>query len=138
MGETCVFCKIVKSEIPSERVYEDEKYMAFLDINPVNLGHTLIIPREHYANFSETPEQTLSQMTGIAKKIAPAIQSAVNAPAFNVMFNNGPEAGQAVFHVHMHIIPRFADDGFKLWHGRGGYGEGEMSATAKKIKEKIQ
>ena len=135
---TCVFCKIVNRETPSRRVYEDENFIAFLDINPVNFGHTLIIPREHYENFSETPEDALVGMVRIAKKISPAIVEAMGAPAFNVSFNSGPEAGQSVPHVHMHVIPRHADDGHKSWHGRARYPEGEMGVTAKKIKELIK
>ncbi len=131
----CVFCKIVAWETPSQRVYEDDEFIAFLDINPVNFGHTLVIPREHYANFQVTPEQTLAGMMKIAKKIAPAMTTAMNAPAFNVTFNSGQEAGQAVDHVHLHIIPRYADDGHKSWIGRHRYAEGEMGATASKIQE---
>lgn len=137
MGEICVFCKILKGEIPSQSVYEDDKVTAFLDINPVNAGHTLIIPRQHYANFAETPDEVLAYMTKIAKKITPAILEAVSAPAFNVTFNSGPEAGQVVHHVHMHVIPRHADDGHQLWKGEA-YADGEMAATAEKIKEKIK
>ena len=134
----CVFCKIVAWETPSQRVYEDDKYIAFLDINPVNFGHTLIIPREHYPNFQETPDEVLEGMMRIAKKITPAVLAAVSASAFNVTFNSGVEAGQAVHHVHLHLIPRHADDGHKLWKGRDRYAEGEMGATAKKIEELIQ
>lgn len=135
--DNCVFCKIAKWETPSQRVYEDDKYIAFLDINPVNFGHTLVIPREHYANFLETPDDVLAEMSALAKKIAPAILEAMSSPAFNVSFNVGSEAGQAVHHVHLHIIPRYADDGHKAWTGRNRYGEGEMGATAKNIKERI-
>lgn len=134
----CVFCKIVNWETPSQRVYEDDEYIAFLDINPVNFGHTLIIPRQHFANFSETPDNVLTGMVLLAKKIAPAILEAQQAPAYNVTFNVGSEAGQAVHHVHVHIIPRHTDDGHKLWKGRDRYAEGEMGATAKKIKELIK
>ena len=134
----CVFCKIVSWETPSQRVYEDDQFIAFLYINPVNFGHTLIIPREHYANFQETPDPVLAGMMKLAKKVVPAILEAMQAPAFNVTFNSGEEAGQAVHHVHLHIIPRFADDGHKMWKGRDRYAEGEMGATAKKIKELIK
>ena len=135
---TCVFCKIVNWETPSQRVYEDDKYIAFLDINPINFGHTLIIPREHYANFLETPDEVLADMSKIGKKLASAILAAMRAKAFNVTFNSGEEAGQAVHHVHMHIIPRYASDGHRAWQGRNRYAEGEMGSTAKKIKEKIK
>jgi len=131
----CVFCKIVKWETPSQRVYEDEKYLAFLDINPINFGHTLIIPREHYPTFHETPDEVLAGMISLAKKIAPAMVGAMNADGYNLGVNTGRAAGQAVDHMHLHLIPRFANDGFKAWQGRNSYPEGEMGATARKIKE---
>ena len=135
---TCIFCKIVNWETPSQRVYEDDEFIAFLDINPVNFGHTLVIPRAHHPNFAGTPEDVLCGMIKLAKQIAPAILVAMNAKAFNVTFNSGEEAGQAVHHVHLHIIPRHADDGHKSWQGRNRYAEGEMGVTAKKIKELIR
>ncbi len=134
----CVFCKIVKWETPSQRVYEDDKYIAFLDINPINFGHTLIIPREHYANIEETPEEVLADMIRLTKKLGPAIQEAMHADAYNVGINNGTAAGQAIDHVHFHVIPRFANDGFRAWQGRERYQEGEMGKTAKRIKEYIK
>lgn len=134
MPSKCVFCKIAAWETPSQRVYEDEKYIAFLDINPVNWGHTLIIPREHYGNLEETPEQVLAGMILLAQKIGPAILKAMGADGYNVTINNGAAAGQAVEHMHIHLIPRYSKDGFESWHGRDRYGEGQMGATAKKIK----
>ncbi|MBI4050824.1 MAG: HIT family protein [Candidatus Doudnabacteria bacterium] len=125
----------MKWETPSQRVYEDDKYVAFLDINPINFGHTLVIPREHYANVEETPDEVLAEMMKLTKKLGPAIQKAMAADAYNVGINNGAAAGQAIDHIHFHIIPRFKDDGFRAWQGRERYGEGEMGATAKRIKE---
>lgn len=133
-----MFCKIIAWETPSQRVYEDDKYIAFLDINPINFGHTLIIPREHYPNFHETPEEALAGMINLSKKIAPAMMRAMNADGYNLGVNTGRAAGQAVDHVHLHLIPRFSDDGFKAWQGRSRYGEGEMGATAKRIKQEIK
>lgn len=135
--DNCVFCKIVKWETPSQRVYEDDHLIAFLDINPVNWGHTLIIPREHYANFHETPDEILQEMIVLAKKLGPAIVEAMGADGYNIGINNGQAAGQAVDHVHIHVIPRRIDDGFKSWHGRDRYPEGKMGETAKKIKQLI-
>lgn len=132
---SCVFCKIVAWETPSQRVYEDDKFIAFLDINPVNFGHTLIIPRDHHATLHEAPDEVLEGMIKLSKKIAQAVVRAMNAQGYNLGVNNGAVAGQAVDHVHFHLIPRFENDGFKLWHGRNRYGEGEMGATAKKIKD---
>lgn len=135
--KNCVFCKIVAWETPSQRVYEDDKYIAFLDINPINFGHTLVIPREHYPGLHETPDEVLAGMVKLVKKLALAIVQAVNAEGYNVGVNTGRAAGQAVEHVHFHIIPRFMDDGFRAWAGRERYGEGEMGETAKKIKEAL-
>jgi histidine triad (HIT) family protein len=119
-------------------VYEDDKYVAFLDINPINFGHTLVIPREHYPSLHETPDEVLAGMMKITKKIAPAIVKAMKADGYNVGVNTGMAAGQAVDHVHFHLIPRFADDGFRAWAGRNRYDEGEMGVTAKKIKENLE
>src|SRR3989344_7017170 len=134
----CVFCKIVKWETPSQRVYEDDGYIAFLDINPVNFGHTLIIPREHYPDVEATPTEILSGLVKLAKQIAPAMKMAMGADAYSVTINNGAAAGQMVGHIHIHLIPRFAADGFRAWHGRNRYPEGEMGATAKKIKAELE
>lgn len=133
----CVFCKIVAWETPSQRVYEDDKYIAFLDINPVNFGHTLIVPRQHYASLHETPDEVLAVMIKLAKKLAPAIVRAMKADGYNLGVNTGPAAGQAVDHVHFHVIPRHEEDGFRAWQGRSRYGEGEMGATARKIKDML-
>lgn len=134
----CVFCKIVNWETPSQRVYEDDKYITFLDINPINFGHSLIIPREHYQNVEETPGEVLADMIKLAKKIGPAMVSAMKADGYNIKINNGRAAGQEVDHVHMHMIPRLSDDGIYALTKRERYAEGEMGATAKKIKELIQ
>lgn len=134
----CVFCKIVKLETPSQRVYEDDKHIAFLDINPVNAGHTLIIPREHYESIEDTPDEVLADMLKLAKKIGPAIQKAMKADAYNLTINNGHAAGQVIDHIHIHLIPRLENDGFRAWHGRERYDEGQMGATAKKIKENLE
>ena len=135
--DNCVFCKIAAWETPSQRIFEDDHFIAFLDINPVNFGHTLIISREHYPNFVETPKDVICEMTAIAQKLAPGVMSAVDAAGCNIVFNNGEHAGQVIHHVHLHIIPRYPDDGHKAWTGRNRYAEGEMGATAKKIKQLI-
>lgn len=134
----CVFCKIVAWETPSQRVYEDDKYIAFLDINPVNFGHTLVVPREHYPSLHETPDEVLAGMMALIKKLAPAIAKAMEADGYNVGVNTGTAAGQAIDHVHFHVIPRHEGDGFRAWQGRSRYAEGEMGATAKKIKAQLK
>lgn len=131
--DACIFCKIVKGEIPSNKVYEDKDTLAFLDIAPVNIGHVLVIPKKHFANIYETPEETLVQMIKVSKKIAHAVKSETKADGVNITMNNEPAAGQVVFHTHIHIIPRLKADGFGLWHGKRTYSEGEANEVAKKI-----
>jgi histidine triad (HIT) family protein len=111
----CVFCKIIKKEIPADFVYENDKIVAFLDIHPNNPGHTLVVPKEHHTDLLETPDEVLKDILCRTKKIAPAIMKAVGAEGFNSIFNTKPAAGQVIFHTHMHIIPRFKGDGLKHW-----------------------
>jgi len=132
----CIFCKIVAGEIPADKVYEDDEYLAFLDIMPINPGHTLVIPKKHYRDLIDAPNELLSGMIGLAKKIGVAIKDGLQVPAFNVGVNTGKEAGQAVFHVHFHVIPRFASDGHKMWGG-GSYKDDEAKVIAEKIKENL-
>lgn len=113
--ENCIFCKIVKGEIPCDKVYEDEKVLAFLDIHPIKPGHTLVIPKKHFENFVSIDEEYLLPMIQAAKKIVPAIIKSVRATAFNFTTANGAEAGQSVFHLHFHIIPRFSKSELKDW-----------------------
>ena len=128
----CIFCKIIKKEIPADFVYENDKIVAFLDIHPNNPGHTLVVPKEHHADLLVTPDDILSDILSRTKKIAPAIMNAVGAQGFNSIFNTKPAAGQMVFHTHMHIIPRFTNDGLKHWPDK------HLSADElKKVKEKI-
>lgn len=133
----CLFCKIIAGEIPSSKVYEDDTCYAFLDINPVNIGHTLLVPKEHSANLYETSDEDLTRMAPVVKKLSVAIKSAVGADGINIEMNNDPVAGQLIFHTHIHIVPRFEGDGFTHWHGARGYNEGEMNEVAGKISKAI-
>lgn len=130
----CVFCKIIKGELPCVKVYEDDGVLAFLDIQPVNHGHTLVVPKEHFENLLETTEEVLAELIKAVKKIAPAVMAGVGASAFNLGVNTGSEAGQVVRHTHFHIMPRHQGDGYKLW-GSKAYGPGEMEETGERIKE---
>lgn len=111
----CIFCKIIKKEIPADFIYENDKIVAFLDIHPCNPGHALVVPKEHHTDLLETPEEVLLDIMTRTKKIAPAIMEAVKAEGFNTIFNTKPAAGQVIFHTHMHIIPRYKNDGLKHW-----------------------
>lgn len=133
----CIFCKIVRKEIPSFSVYEDDHSLAFLDINPVSKGHTLLIPKIHSPHLVETEDKVLAGLLPLVKKVAPAIQEAVGAKGFNLHINTQVAAGQVVFHLHLHIIPRFEKDSIKMWRG-SPYGEGEAEKVQKVIKEHIE
>lgn len=132
----CIFCKIVRGEIPAHKVYEDDRFLAFLDIAPVNPGHTLIIPKEHFADLNSMPEDLVADSATLAQKLAPKIVAAVGAQSFNLTMNVGKLAGQAVTHAHWHIMPRFEGDGYELWHGKA-YGEGEAQKIAEAIRSSI-
>ena len=128
----CIFCKIVKKEIPADIVYEDENSLAFLDINPVHVGHVLIIPKEHFTNIYEMRDEIVGDIYKIAKKISCVVKDTMLADGVNIIMNNDKASGQVVFHAHVHVIPRFTNDGLEMWHGRS-YEEGEKEATVKKI-----
>ena len=131
---TCLFCKIIVGEIPAQKIYEDEHIIAFLDIHPVNIGHTLVIPKKHFANLYETPNETLAHMMVVVKKLSIAVKSSLGADGINIEMNNDPIAGQIIFHTHLHIVPRFDGDGFRHWHGARDYNRGEDADVAQKIK----
>ncbi|PIR13634.1 HIT family protein [Candidatus Falkowbacteria bacterium CG11_big_fil_rev_8_21_14_0_20_39_10] len=129
----CIFCKIVAGEIPSHKIYEDENVLAFLDIAPVNPGHILVITKNHYTNFEDTPEEELANLIKAIKKVGRAIKKGLGASGYNVTENNDPAAGQIIPHIHFHVIPRNKGDGLKLWP-QGKYIEGGGEEVVKKIK----
>lgn len=132
----CIFCKIVRKELPSYKVYEDEKTYAFLDINPIQPGHTLVIPKEHAGNIFEisSPHWALVQET--VRKVAIAIEEATGADGLNLFMNNREHAGQVVDHAHVHLIPRFKGDGLKHWP-HGSYKEGQAQTVLEKIRRAL-
>ena len=129
----CIFCKIIAGEIPSYKVYEDEQVLAFLDINPVNPGHTLVVPKKHLANIEEADEETLCRIMRIVKKVGESLKKKLGAPGYNVQENNDPAAGQVVPHLHFHIVPRLEQDGLALWPQKQ-YEENEAVEILNKIK----
>lgn len=135
MDDNCIFCRIVKGDVPSAKVFEDDFIMAFLDIAPANKGHVLVIPKEHHETLVDIPENTLQKVVSATKRISEAVVAATEAKGFNVLNNNKPVSGQVVGHVHFHIIPRFEDDGWKLSLPSKKYGEGEMEKYRKDIEE---
>jgi histidine triad (HIT) family protein len=133
----CIFCKIITGEISSARIYEDEYALAFLDANPNNHGHTLVVPKTHARNILDISEDALARMTPAVKKVSKAVFEGMSAAGLNITMNNEPVAGQVIFHLHIHIIPRFAGDGLKVWTKKVPYKEGEMEQVAEKIKNAL-
>lgn len=135
----CIFCKIVKGEIPTVKIYEDDKCLAFLNINPNNDGQTLLIPKEHYENYFETPDEVLKYLSVKTKLIGTAVKKGVMADGINIVVNSEKAAGQVIFHVHIHIIPRYETDGYEHWKPKERYDifSKEVSQIAEKIKNNL-
>ena len=111
----CIFCKIVRGEIPSHKVYEDDDVLAFLDISQVTKGHVLVIPKAHYDNFLATPQEVMHKVMDVAQRIGQVQIMSLGAKGVNILSNVNKEAGQSVFHFHVHVIPRYeAKEGFKI------------------------
>jgi len=142
MADSCIFCAIVEGRIPSHKVYEDEKTLAFLDIHPSALGHTLVIPKAHVARVEDLSEEDARYLFAALHKIVGRIQEAVGAPATTIGINNGRESGQEVPHVHMHVIPRNRGDSGGIIQGVSRdpqrLNDEEMARIAKEIRERIK
>ncbi len=117
--DDCIFCKIAAGEIPSRTIYEDESFRVILDLGPATKGHALVLPKDHYANLMELPEETAAGAMKVARKLAPKMLERLHADGLNLVQNNGSTAGQTVMHFHLHIIPRYRDDNQHiLWDPR--------------------
>ena len=110
----CIFCSIVKGEIPSQIVYQDETTMAILDISQATKGHTLVIPKKHFDNFLDVDDQTLAHMITVSQKVGKKLVKNLNADGINVVNNCNEAAGQAVMHLHIHLIPRYYGDDYLM------------------------
>ena len=110
----CIFCKIIKGEIPSFKVFENNKVFCFLDINPLTKGHTLIVPKKHYENIFDIPEEDLKEIISTAKNLANKFKEKLNAQGVNLVNASGETAEQSVFHFHLHLVPRYKDDGLEM------------------------
>jgi histidine triad (HIT) family protein len=133
----CIFCDIIKKEAPSEIIYEDGELIAFLDINPINYGHLLVLTKQHFDNFLTVPKDLLSKLILLTQFLAGIVKRATGADGFNTMSNNGAAAGQRIFHFHFHIIPRFEND-FKLNLLSKTYTDELLSNTSSRMKELIE
>lgn len=138
--QDCIFCKIINGEIPAAKVYEDDDVYAFLDISQVTKGHTLIIPKTHSKDIYETNEENASTLFARVPKIANAIKKAYRPLGINVLSNTGEAAGQSVFHLHIHLLPRYGEeDGFhtKWQTNSDAYSQKDLATIAKNIQSNI-
>ena len=133
--ENCIFCKIIKCEIPSKKVYEDNDTLAFLDINPANTGHTIVVPKKHFENIYKIDEDVLESLIKTVKKVATTIKENLKADGINIIQNNGRQAGQIVNHVHFHIIPRFKGDKVIITYQPQKVQEKDLNDVLEKLKE---
>ncbi len=133
-----IFEKIIAREIPAPILYEDEHVISFLDSKPNNKGHALVVPKKKFVNIFDADEEVLARMIIVAKKIADSLVKTVNATGVNIVMNNGEDANQAVFHGHIHVIPRYKDDGrfYGEWQ-HVVYADGEADDLVEKIKTAI-
>ncbi|MFP3870358.1 MAG: HIT family protein [Syntrophobacteria bacterium] len=131
--QDCIFCKIVRGDIPSAKILETDTVLAFLDINPVSKGHTLVVPKKHYAAFSDIPPEVLIRLAEALQKVGIAVRSQLNSDGYNILLNNGLAAGQLIDHAHFHLIPRNQGDGVMDWPAVHPYARGEMQAIRARL-----
>jgi len=134
--EDCIFCRIARGEAPAHIIHEDADVMAFLDINPVSRGHTLVIPKRHYRDLLDLPTEEWEGVMAVAQRVARALIAGLGASGVNLLQATGAAAGQTVFHFHLHLIPRHENDGLHPWP-KSTYRERDFAATAHRIKEAI-
>ena len=133
--ENCIFCKIAGGKILSAKIYEDKNTIAFLDIAPISSGHSLVVPKKHSVNLLDIDEEDAVETMKTVRKIAKAVSKANNNCDVNIEMNNGKNAGQVVFHTHIHVIPRFENDGHDWNRSHGKYEGNAMDLAAEKIRK---
>jgi histidine triad (HIT) family protein len=131
----CVFCQIIKKEAKASVVYEDDQVMAFLSNHPVNVGHTLVVPKKHYVNIFDIPEQEATHLFTVVKRVASAVRPATATEGIRIVQNNGADAGQVVFHLHVHIIP--LKPSAQSLHEHSFRAAEQLDRDAEKIRQKI-
>lgn len=131
--ETCIFCKIAAGEIPAKTLYEDEEFRVILDLGPATRGHALILPKNHYRNLFELPDEEAEKVMVLAKKMAVRIREKLHCDGFNLVQNNEEVAGQTVFHFHMHLIPRYKGDGQVIGWNPGKPEDAELEEIRREI-----
>lgn len=131
--DDCIFCRIANGSVPSKTIYEDDEFRVILDLGPATKGHALILPKDHYADIYEIPEDTAADAMKLAKRMAAVMKEKLHCDGFNIVQNNGEAAGQTVKHFHIHLIPRYRDDGQHILWEPGEVSQDELEM----IKEQI-
>lgn len=139
MSTDCIFCNIVAGEIPARTVHEENGVIAFLDVNPLAPGHTLVVPTDHHERLNDVPEESAMDLYATIHQLVPAVEASVDADGTTVAFNNGTAAGQEVPHVHCHVVPRFEDDDGGPIHAAAGepadLADDELDGIADRIRD---
>lgn len=131
--DDCIFCKIANGDIPSKCIYEDNNFKVILDLGPATKGHALILPKEHAANLFELPEDIAGEAMKVAKKVAATMKDKLHCDGLNLVQNNGAAAGQTVSHFHLHVIPRYENDGQRILWNPTEPTQDELEAIRKEI-----
>lgn len=138
IDDNCIFCKLAHGKIPTNSIYEDDDFKVILDTSPASRGHSIILPKTHAANIFELPDEYCEKIFKVAKKCGTAIKNAFGYEGLNVLQNNGEPAGQTVFHLHVHLIPRNTDDGITIKYVPDNNMDDSIAAeTAGKIKAQM-
>ncbi len=132
--DNCIFCKLANGDIPTNTIYEDEDFRVILDNSPATKGHALILPKEHFSDMFEIDEETLGKAAKLAKKVITHEKAVLDCDGYNVLQNNGVDAGQTVFHFHMHLIPRYAGDQAIMEWNHKEYSDEEMKNICSDMK----
>ena len=134
----CIFCKIISGEIPAEILYESDHAIAILDINPINFGHALILPRQHCNDFLDLPDEIYRPILEAAKIVTQALVKSLKLEGYNIFSNNGTIAGQSVFHFHLHITPRYRNDNIRFILNLKKYSDGDLKRYGAMIRNSIK
>lgn len=136
--ESCIFCKIVRKQAPASIIYEDEAVIAFVDIRPLNEGHALVIPKKHYIDIFDIPEDKLSQVYNVAKQVSAAVKKATNSDGISIIQQSGKAAGQDIFHFHVHVVPRFEGQKLPNFSSLREVERTKLDGMAKKIMQHLK